>query len=199
MKKYLLLAIFTVSVGIQAGLASANSIFGDNFNANFNGETAVGLADETTRFDVFATLGGEDVEVNWVDADSFDFAFIGAERDNLSYSLSDLDFKDASGAVYKIIGASFNRNASAVDEFLESAENPSGVPEDLFFEPTVSFTGNSVTALFSFFDGQLGGDGVRFRYDVILAPEIAPVPLPAPILLLGGSVIALVRLGKKRR
>src|SRR4030095_6777584 len=73
------------------------------------------------------TAGGVDytVGINWVDADSFDFflnAFGATDLQNLSLTLSGLDFTSA-GQPRNIIGATFNRTASILDEV-----NPGGPP-----------------------------------------------------------------------
>lgn len=196
MRIYLSIAIFTFSIGFQSGQLSANTIFGDSFNASFNGVGgASGTADPSTRFDINTSLNGQNIEVNWVDDDSFDFAFFGGGGGNdISYTLSDLDFQNASGTRYKIIGAIFNMNDSNVQGFFDSPSNPGGVPASEFIAPTLSFTDNSVTAFFPTFNDQLAGDGPRLRYDL----QLAPVPLPAPILLMASGIAALAGFRKKR-
>ncbi|MCH9698594.1 MAG: hypothetical protein K0U68_10870, partial [Gammaproteobacteria bacterium] len=90
--------------------------------------------------------------------------------------------------------ASFNVNASNVAGFFDSPSNPGGVPASEFISPTVSFTDNSVTAFFPTFNAQLAGDGPTLRYDV----QSAPVPLPAPLVLMVSDLPLLVVYFRKR-
>lgn len=201
--------VVAAALCVMSGSAVANSIFGDMFDASLseNGTdqgTVSGTATDDGLLDINDAIGPFDVEIEWADGDSFDFAFIGPGGGALSdliYSLSDLDFEDAGGTPFEIVGASFNRGASNVDGFLQSDENPTAPDPSEFVEPDVTFTAGSVTATFSFFNALLAADGVRLRYDVVLAPVggAANVPIPAPLLLLVGGIAALAGVGRSRR
>lgn len=155
--------------------------------------TATGTAFSPGR-DIDETLGGANVEVEWVTDTSVDISFFSGVdgSSGVEYIVSGLEFLD--GLIAKTIaGVTFNRGASDIDDFLgdTSIGQP---PLSAFVEPVLSFTDTSFAAEFSFFDPGLVADGPRLRYDLTLAGGTPVVPVPASMVLmltgLGGLLAA---------
>lgn len=106
--------------------------------------------------------------------------------------ISGLDFMNGS-LTSAITGVTFNPRSGYLSTFLRSPENPDGAD---WYDPAISFTDNSITIRWDFFDGKLFGDGPSIAFDVTTAgTSPAPVPLPAtaPFLLAGLAAIGLLR------
>lgn len=199
--KHLALAGMVSALLCVAAGASAASIIGDTFEASLTIDGTTfgpfsGVADSNAGtnnlFSGDAGLNGE-LSVRWVDDDSVDVAFfvggLPGDLQDASFTLSGLNFLSG-GEPRNIIGVTFNRAASNVDEFDAGF---SLVGPDLSFTPT-SFTGTVSMSL------GLAADGPRLRYDVILAA--APVPEPATLTIVliglcGFGVIGLRRAGRQ--
>jgi hypothetical protein len=195
--KHLALAGVVSALLCVAASVSAASIIGDTFEASLaiDGTTYgpfSGVADSNAGINNFFSgdggLNGQ-FSVRWVDDDSVDVAFfVGGLSSNLqdaSFTLSGLNFLSG-GEPRDIIGVTFNRAASNVDEFVEGF---SLVGPDLRFTST-SFTGTVSMSL------GLAADGPRLRYDVIVATSLVPEPGTLPLLLIGLGAFSLI--GRRR-
>jgi hypothetical protein len=172
---------------------SAASIVGDAFGASL---TVDGVA--SGPFTGIAGSAGDDIRdtpsagvdglfrVEWVDEDSVDVELfiggLGHDLTDASFALSGLNFSSG-GEPRAIIGVTFNRAASNVDEFQAGFS---------LVGPALSFTSTSVTGVLSMSEG-LVADGPRLRYDVTTVPE------PATAALLGFGVIGVAAAARKRR
>ena len=161
-------------------------------------------------FDIAEDSGGTTVEVDWVDGDTVDVAFLGGFSDDaagLFYELAGLDFLEA-GLPVPITGVTFDRAGSGIDGLLGNLDLGQP-PANAFVEPSITFTDTSFTATFASFDLRLIGDGPRLRYDVATGsepppvvpdpgPSPAPIPVPAAGFALLGGLAALGALRRRR-
>ncbi|MEO8627510.1 MAG: PEP-CTERM sorting domain-containing protein [Betaproteobacteria bacterium] len=187
-------ALLCAAVSVDAA-----SIIGDTFEASltFDGTTYgpfSGVADSNAGTNNFFSgdggLNGE-LSVAWVDDDSVDVAFfiggLPGPLQNASFTLSGLDF--LSGVEPRnIIGVTFNRAASNVDDFVEGFS---------LVGPDLSFTPTSISGTVSMSVG-LAADGPRLRYDVIVAASSVPEPGSLALVLIGLGACSLISRGRNR-
>ena len=174
--------------------ASAASVLGDAFTFElgtpFGTDPAISGTVGAPGDDIDgADSGGSSVTVEWIDGDTVDINFFGgfsASATDLVTRLADLDFEDG-GVTAPVAGVTFGRAGSSIDEFIGD-EEPGQPPLSAFVEPVLSFTGTSFAATFAFFDLLLLADRPPLRYDVAIAPDNAPIPLPGGLPLLTGAL-----------
>ena len=186
--KNLAVAILISALSCVATHASAASVIGDRFEASLTIEGTTfgpfsGVADSSAGISEFfsgdAGLNGQ-LSVTWVDEDSVDVEFfvggLTGDLQGASFSLSGLDFVSG-GEPRDIVGVTFNRAASNVDEFDAGSTL---VGPDLTFTST-AFTGTVSMSV------ALAADGPRLRYDV----QTSTIPEPATFALVFLGLTAL--------
>ena len=189
--KHLALAGVVSALLCVAPSASAASILGDMFEASLTIDGITygpfsGVADSNVALENFfsgdAGLNGQ-FSVRWVDDDSVDVTFfvggLPGDLQDASFNLSGLNFLSG-GQPQNIVGVTFNRAASNVDEF---DAGPSLVGPDLSFNST-SFTGTLSMSV------GLAADGPRLRYDVAISS--VPEPGSLPLVLLGLGAVGVI-------
>ena len=121
----------------------------------------------------------------------------GSETANLTFSQSvtvvglyflDL-FRANKGSVYEQAAVSVDGGPAILFKALVPFSNGIGY---------AAYTGLSLTGT-SFVFSELGNDNVGVGDYALAGVEIAPIPLPAGILLLGGALLGLGALGRRRK
>jgi hypothetical protein len=183
---------FGLTVEIDDGIGGVVTVTDDSFTLLPFAGVAAAVADNTfSNPDMLAlfSVDGTDYEFrfNWIDADSFDFQFLGfgaVDLGHLKVTLTGLDFKDGAQAV-DISDAAFRRGQSDVDTY----DAGPGMPD-----PAMSFTTRSVTAQFSFIPGGLMADAPVLRFDV----QTGVVPEPATWALWLAGVAGVGAVARRR-